>query len=600
METQNCAISRKSFLKGAAFAGLAALTGGSLAGCAPHGKEAVADGTAPSNSTSGIFVGSADGMGGEVRMEVTLDEGRIVDIRPHRNNETPGLTDLSFRIMPQEMIVNQSFEVDTVTGATMSSMAIKNSVKDALEKAGVDLKEYNARVERRKDVVDEAVETEFVVVGGGGAGLSAAVTLAQNGKKVMIVEKMPRLGGNTLVCGALMNAWDPVRTKGTEYEANTVQDFADWTWEGGNEAGKMDLIQTFADQSWPTTQWLVDDIGVVFYKDLQGAWGHMPEDPNGLGFIYPFVKKVEELGIPCFLNSSLIEITMDGGRVSGIVAEKDGGARLEIRASRGVIMATGGLGHNLELVKELDPRYEDVNLSTNPVNATGECFALAEAVGANLVNMDSIQAVHFADPATGQVDWDIESPDSIFVNKNGERFMNEEMPRDDSVAGLIQQPDHLMFSIADSKDWPTMDTVTSFGVTIGECLELGKAYRADTLEELAAILEIDPASLVKTVDDYNAMIDAGEDTAFHLETISRRSKIEAAPFYASKLTIAIHYTNGGIEIDPQARVLDASGQAIPGLYAAGECTGGVMGTNRMGGNSVADVMTFGRIAGMAE
>lgn len=601
METEEYAISRKSFLKGAAFAGLAALTGGSLAGCAPRGKEeAHANGSAPSNQVSGTFVGTAGGMGGDVRMEVTLAEGRIADVRPHRNNETPGLTDLSFRIMPQEMVANQSFEVDTVTGATMTSLAIKNAVKDALEKAGVDVKEYSEKVERKKDNVDETVETEFVVVGSGGAGLSAAVTLAQNGRQVVIVEKMPRLGGNTLVCGALMNSWDPVRTKGTEYESNTVQDFADWTWEGGNEAGKTDLIQTFAEQSWPTTQWLVDDIGVVFYKDLQGAWGHMPEEPNGLGFIYPFVKKVEELEVPCFLNATLTEITMDGGRAAGIVAQKDGGATLEVMASQGVILATGGLGHNLEMVKELDPRYEDIDLSTNPVNATGECFAIAEAAGANLVNMDSIQAVHFADPATGQVDWDIESADSIFVNKNGERFMNEEMPRDDSVAGLSQQPDHLMFTIADSKDWPTMDTVTSFGVTIGECLERGKAYCADTLEELAAILEIDPTNLVKTVDEYNAMVEAGEDTAFHLETISRRSKIETGPFYASKLTIAIHYTNGGIEINPQAQVLDKNGQVIQGLYAAGECTGGVMGTNRMGGNSVADVMIFGRIAGMAE
>ncbi|WP_417144529.1 flavocytochrome c [Raoultibacter massiliensis] len=600
MEEKEYTLTRKSFLKGAAFAGFAALAGGSLGACAPNGSGNAPEKAAPKNSISGTYVGTAEGMGGDLRMEVTLDEGRIVDVRPHRNNETPGLTDLSFRLMPQEMVANQSFEVDNVTGATMTSTAIKNAVKNALENAGADTKDYNEKVERKKDAEDETVETEFVVVGSGGAGLSAAVTLAQNGKQVVIVEKMPRLGGNTLVCGALMNAWDPIRTKGTEYEANTVQDFIDWTWEGGNEAGKMDLIQAFAEQSWPTTQWLVDEIGVVFYKDLQGAWGHMPEDPNGLGFIYPLVKKVEEFAVPCFLNASLIEISMADGRATGIVAEKDGGGILTVNASKGVILATGGLGHNLEMVKELDPRYENVNLSTNPVNATGECFAIAEAAGANLINMDSIQAVHFADPASGQVDWDIESANSIFVNKEGKRFMNEEMPRDDSVAGLSQQTDQLMFTISDSRDWPTMDTVTGFGVTIGECIERGKAYKADTLEELAAMLEIDPDGLVATVNEYNAMVEAGEDTAFHLETIGRRSKIEEGPFYSSKLTIAIHYTNGGIEIDPQAHVLDASGAIIPGLYAAGECTGGVMGTNRMGGNSVADVMIFGRIAGMAE
>lgn len=593
-------ITRKSFLKGAAFAGLAAVAGGAMAGCAPRGAGAEPAPLAKTATASGVFVGSADGMGGAVRVEVTLRDGSIVDVRPLSNNETPGLTDLTFRLMPQEMVVNQSYEVDTVSGATMSSMALKNAVQDALSQAGVDLSEYKTPVERPGDSSDEVIDTEYVVVGSGGAGLSAAVTLAERGKQVVVVEKMPRLGGNTLVCGALMNGWDPIRTKGTENESKTVQDFIDWNWEGGNEAGKMDLIQTFAEQSWPTLQWLVDDIGVIFYKDLQGAWGHMPELPNGLGFINPFVKKLEQYGVRCCLESELTEIVMDNGRAAGILAEKRGGGQLTVNASKAVILATGGLGHNLEMVKELDSRYDDITLSTNPVNASGECFAIAEAVGANLLNMDSIQAVHFADPATGQVDWDIESANSIFVNLEGKRFMNEEMPRDDSVAGLSQQTDRLMFTISDSRDWPTMDTVTSFGVTIGECLERGKAFKADTLEELAELIGVDPAGLVETVEEYNAMVEAGNDTAFNLETIGRRSKIEEGPFYSSKLTIAIHYTNGGIEINPQAQVLDKSGEVIPGLYAAGECTGGVMGTNRMGGNSVADVMIFGRIAGMAE
>lgn len=596
-------MTRKSFLKGALVTGLAAFAAGSAAGCAPQQKGAAlaqTSGEGPANGISGTFVGRADGMGGEVRMEVTLDDGRIVDVRAQRNNETPGLTDLSFRLMPQEMVVNQTFEVDTVAGATMSSMAIKNAVKDALEQAGANPSDYSTAYARPVDTSDETVDTEFVVVGGGGAGLAAATTLAENGRDVVIVEKMPRLGGNTLVCGALMNSWDPVRTKGTENESKTVQDFIDWTWEGGNEAGKMDVITTFAEQSWPTTQWLVDEIGVIFYKDLQGPWGHMPELPNGLGFINPFVKKIEEYGVPVHLNSALTEIIMDGDRAAGILAEKDGGGILTVNASKGVIMCTGGLAHNLDLVKELDSRYEDINLSTNPVNATGECFSIAEAVGANLINMDSIQAVHFADPDTGQVDWDIESADSIFVNLNGERFMNEEMPRDDSVAGLSQQPEHLMFTIADSKDWPTMDTVTSFGVTIGECLERGKAFRADTLEELADMLGVNAEGLVRTVEEYNGMVEAGQDTAFNLETIGRRQKIDQPPYYASRLTIALHYTNGGMEINPKAQVLDKAGNPIPGLYAAGECSGGVMGTNRMGGNSVGDVMIFGRIAGMAE
>lgn len=596
-------LTRKSFLKGAAMAGLAAIGSGAIAGCAPSTKgsgASAAPALAKTSTTSGTFVGHADGMGGDVRVEVTLSNGLMTDVRPLFNNETPGLTDLTFRLMPQEMIVNQSYEVDTVSGATMSSMALKNAVKDALTQAEVDLDEYNEKIERQHDSTDEDVDTEFVVVGSGGAGLSAAVTLAERGKKVIIVEKMPRLGGNTLVCGALMNSYDPIRSKGTKYEGATAQDFADWTWEGGNEAGKMDVIQTFAEQSWPTTQWLVDEIGVVFYKDLWGNWGHMPELPNGLGFINPFVKKVEEYGIPCYMEAALTEIVMDNGRAAGIIAEKEGGGVLTVNASKGVILATGGLGHNLDMVKELDSRYDDITLSTNPVNATGECFAIAEAAGANLINMDSIQAVHFADPATGQVDWDLESPNSIFVNVEGKRFMNEEMPRDDSVAGLSQQTDHLMFTISDSKDWPTMDTVTSFGVTIGECLERGKGFRADTLEELAQMIGCDAAGLKATVDEYNTMVEAGEDTAYQLVDMPDRQKIDQPPFYASKLTIAIHYTNGGIEINPQAQVLDASGSVIPGLYAAGECAGGVMGTNRMGGNSVADVMIFGRIAGMAE
>lgn len=597
---EDIVISRKSFIKGAAVSGVAAMLAGSLSACAPKGEgtaqASAAD--APSSAITGSFVGVGQGMGGEVRMEVTLNQGRITQILAQRNYETPGLTDLSFSVMPQVMVANQSYEVDVISGATVSGMAIKTAVKDALVKAGANVSEYAKKVEVESGTVDETIETEFVVVGGGGAGLCAAATFAEKGKNVVVVEKMPRLGGNTLVCGALMNAYDPIRTKNTAHANKTVQDFVEWTWKGGNEAGKMDLIETLCGQSEATTRWLVDEIGVIFYKDLQGAWGHMPELPNGTGFIYPLINKIDEFGVPCHLNSSLREILIEDGRTVGIVAEKANGSTLTVRASKGVVLATGGLGYNLEMVKELDSRYGDINLSTNPINATGECFAIAEDAGANLIHMDSIQAVHFADPATGQVDWDIETPNTIFVNVHGERFMNEEMPRDDSVAGLSEQPDRLMFTIGDSKDWPTMDAITSFGVTIGECLERKKAYKADTLEELAAMIGVDANGLMKTVSEYNAMIDDGVDAVFELQTIGTRSKIDQGPFYASKLTIAIHYTNGGIEINPQAQALDASGNVIPGLYAAGECAGGVMGTNRMGGNSVADVMVFGRIAGL--
>ena len=593
--TRRQAIKSAGLIGIAGIAGIAGLTGLAQAAYPTPAEAAGTDAGAPQT-----FVGRSTGMGGELRVEVDVRDGRICDVRPQRNNETPGLTDLTLRLMPQEMVVNQTTEVDIVAGATITGHALKAAVQDALDQAGLDPADFSEPAPRPTDDVDEHLDCEFVIVGGGGAGLAAAVTLAQRGKDVLIVEKMPRLGGNTLVCGALMNAWDPVRTAGTAYEDKTVEDFIQWTWEGGNEAGKIDLIETFAKQSWPTTQWLVDEIGVIFYKDLQGAWGHMPELPNGCGFIYPFEKKAGELGVRTRLNCSLTAIEMEGGRASGIVAEKSGGARLSVSASRGVILAFGGLGHNLELVKSLDSRYENVTLSTNSVCSTGECFSIAQEVGANLLNMDSIQAVHFADPMSGQVDWDIETANTTFVNKNGERFMNEEMPRDDSVAGLSQQPDQTMFTIGDSKDWPTMDTVTNFGVTIGECLERGKAWRADSLSELAEMLELDLSALERTVAEYNAMVDAGQDSAFGLETMNSRTRIDEPPFYASRLTIAIHYTNGGIEIDPQARVLDTTGKVIEGLYAAGECTGGVMGTNRMGGNSVADVMIFGHIAGQAE
>lgn len=287
----------------------------------------------------------------------------------------------------------------------------------------------------------------------------------------------------------------------------------------------------------------------------------------------------------------------DDGAVNGCVAERTDGSTITVNAKT-VILATGGYAASSDLVYKYSNGTITTKLTSCAATSTGDGLALAENVGGNLINLDQIQVHPLGDPIDdcGCVsefvgNW-LSATEYMFVNKEGKRFINEDNTRYAISMAELQQTDGQMWLIVDSSAIAGDDTRNEL---IDKLLSDGHSVKADTLDELAEKIGVDADTLKATVETYNAGMTSGSDE-FGKAT-SADSTILQAPFYASLRTPTVHYTMGGIQIDTDAHVLNADGNAIPGLYAAGEVASGIHGNNRLGGNAYPDIITFGRIAG---
>lgn len=552
----------------------------------------------------GTYTATVDGHNGDVTVEVTVDEKSILDIQVTEHNESPGITDLVFERIPQGILVKQNLAVDVVSGATVTSDALIQAITLALEQAGADialLQQGSASEQATGQTVE--YDTDVLVIGGGGAGLAAAVTAHQADASVIVLEKMPRLGGNTILSGGAYNAVDPGRQEAQGIE-DSIELHYEQTFNGGDQQGRPELIRILVEQAYPALEWL-ESLGMKFNDEvftvLGGLWprAHKPSTPLGTGFIETYSNYIESHdGIEAMLDTEALELIVENGRVVGVVA-KHFNDEVIVRASRGVVMATGGFAMNPELRDAHNLHWPTLtNLkSTNHPGATGDGIIMSEAIGANLVGMEYLQLLPLGDPNSGSLSGNIEQgvENRIFVNKEGNRFVDEGARRDVMTLALMEQTDSYLYVILDSTNYPTPETKNNFNETIEELISQGRAFKGDTLEELAAQIGVDSDNLVAAVESFNAAVEAGGPDEFGRTLFDR--KIEKPPFYAGPRVPTVHHTMGGIEINENAEVMDANGNTIPGLYAAGEVTGGIHGTNRLGGNALADIAVFGRIAG---
>jgi urocanate reductase len=573
----------------------------SLAGC----KKA----TETNNSTlfkPGKYIGEGKGINGTVKVEVTVTEDEITDIKVLEHNETPGVSDLAIDDLPLQIIEAQGLGIDTVAGATMSSNAILEAVGQALEKAGANieaLKEKTVGNDSSSATVTEK-QVDVVVIGGGGAGLAAAVSAHQNGASVIVLEKMPRVGGNTMISGASYNAVDPKRQEAQGIEDSVDKHFQQ-TYEGGDKLGNPELIRILVDNAYPTIEWL-ESMGMEFKDTLHtvlgGLWprAHAPVEPLGTGFINTYMNYIKENNteMEVLVNTEATELIMENNKVIGVKAKSPDG-ELILKSNNGVIIATGGFAGNVEMRDEYNKNWPSLtNLkTTNHPGATGDGLAMAKAIGANLIDMEQIQLLPMGDPNTGSLSGNIEQgvENRIFVNKSGNRFVDEGARRDVMTKALFEQEDSFMWVILDSHSYPTGDVRNHFNESIDELVTEGRAYKADTLEDLAKQIGINPENLVESVNKFNSCVETSKTDEFGRTLY--QFKIDTAPFYAGARVPTVHHTMGGIQINTSAQVLDNNGNVIPGLYAAGEVTGGIHGTNRLGGNALADISVFGKIAG---
>lgn len=554
---------------------------------------------------AGTYTGEADGIHGKVQVEVTVDENKILEVKIVKHTETPNVSDLAIKNVPADIVKYQTLAVDTVAGASVTSKAIIAAVTQALEKAGAKIEDLQKKPEKSA-TSGETIEkqADVIIIGAGGAGLAAAVTAHQKGATVVVIEKMPRAGGNTILSGGAFNAADPVRQSKQGIEDSTEKHYTQ-TLEGGDKLANPELVKTLTENAYPAIQWL-ESLGMEFKSEvftvLGGLWprAHKPVKPLGTGFIDTYLSYVEKNsnGIEIMYETNAIEIIMENGKAIGVKAEgKD--ADVVLKANKGVIVAAGGFGANVEMRDANNKTWPTLTniKTTNHPGATGDGMIMAEKIGANLIGMDNIQLLPMGDPKTGSLSGNIEQgvENRIFVNKDGNRFVDEGQRRDVMTKALFEQKDTSMWVIVDKHSYPTGDIKNNFNETIDELVEQGRAYKAETLEDLAKQIGANPENLVKAVAEFNKAVEKGGKDAFGRTLF--KDKLDSPPYYAGARVPTVHHTMGGIQINTSAQVLDKDGKIIPGLYAAGETTGGIHGSNRLGGNALADMTVFGRIAG---
>lgn len=595
--------------------------------------------------TAGTYTAQAQGNNGPVTVSVTFTEDAITAVEVTEHEETAGLSDRPIAEIPAAIVENQSLAVDTVSGATNSSNAILSAVEDCVKQAGGDVEALKA-VEIAKEPVEDVEATyDVVVLGGGGAGLTASITAAQAGAKVILVEKAGSLGGNTLIAGQGFNAYDPDRQKNTEMSepllaelksyleldpadfgafaevlttvkdqindyiasgSTTLFDSAELhmlhCYIGGKRTGldgtviepDLELIRTFATSALDALDW-AEEIGVEWADTtstiLGAMWprSHMLTNGNVVTILE---NAAREAGVEIVLDTCANELIIEDGKVVGAKATTTAGANVTLHANAGVVLATGGFSANAAMVVKYNnywPGLSDTMPSTNAPTITGDGIVMAEAAGADLVGMGYAQLMPSSHPVDGSLFSGIwgSAETQVFVNKEGKRYVNEYAERDVLSKAALEQTDGIFYIICDNKIAKDAD--------VAGMEAKGNVVVADTLEELAEKLGIPADTFVETIERYNSFVDAQKDDDFGKPLFGE--KIDEAPFVATPRSPSLHHTMGGVKIDTDTHVISTEGEIIPGLYAAGEVCGGIHAGNRLGGNAMTDFLVFGRIAG---
>ncbi|WP_313132886.1 flavocytochrome c [Anaerocolumna sp.] len=539
----------------------------------------------------GTYEGTAKGFGGDIVATVVLSADRIEEITVVGDSETEGIGSVAIETLPALMVEKQTVNVDAVTSATVSSNAIIEAVTKALESGGVDVSALTAVEAGEVEKKEEILETDVVVIGAGGAGMTAAIDLKNAGINVIIVEKMPMVGGNTIKATGGMNAAETsVQAKlGIE---DTVEQFVEDTMTGGYNVNNKDLVTVMAENSADAIDWL-DSIGaplpeVSFSGGATNKRIHRPEGGAGVGayLVEKFSNNLDSLGIEVMLNTTATEILSENGAVTGIKAEgKEADYTIHAKA---VILATGGFGANEELYTKYRPELKGY-VTTNTPGATGDGIVMAEAIGANLVDIEQIQTHPTVEQTTSiMITESVRGGGAILVNQEGKRFTNELLTRDVVSDAIVKQEGNYSYIIFDQLLRDNLSAIEKY-------VENNITQQADTIEELAGLIGADSATLTETLMTWNEAVAAKNDKEFD-RTTGMDNDITTGPFYAIKVAPGVHHTMGGVEINTSAEVIATTGTPIPGLFAAGEVTGGVHGANRIGGNAVADIVVFGRVA----
>lgn len=608
-----------------------------------YGCGAKSASTGSDAGVSGDFTGTAKGFGGDVSVTLTLTDGAITGCTAEGKDETQGVGSEAIAQMPGKIAESGSIAVDGVSGATATSTAIKEAAAAALTAAGLNPDDYKTAVEKDAAAEDSTVDADVVVVGAGGAGMTAAITAAAEGKSVVVLESQSMVGGNSVRATGGMNAAKTVyqdenefgESAGVEKTLKTAAEkYADnetitalaktvseqWaayqanptgyfdsvelmeldTMIGGKGINDPELVETLCANSADAIDWL-DEHGITLHNvsSFGGASVkriHRPVNAEGKtvsvgSYMIPLLQEnCEKAGVKMMLDTTATEILTDAnGAAVGVKATGAFGETVTVNA-KAVVLATGGFGANLDMVVKYKPELKGF-MTTNAPGIQGQGIEMAQAIGAATVDMDQIQIHPTVEANTAALITEgLRGDGAILINEEGKRFIDEVGTRDVVSAAEIAQTGSYSWLVVDQAMVDASSVIQGY-------IKKGYTVTGATYEELGKAMGVDAAAFAETMEKWNGYVEAKNDPDFGRTSFA--NKLDTAPYYAIKVTAGVHHTMGGLKINANTEVLNEKGEVIPGLFAAGEVTGGVHGANRLGGNAVADFTVFGRIAGAA-
>lgn len=632
-----------------------------MCGCAPASTQPVESEQpdapqAAAAYTAGKYTAQAVGRNANLTVECEFSDDAILSVVVTDDQETEGVGDVAIDLLTKDIVKYQSLGVDSVTGATLTSYAVKQAVSDCVTQAGGDAKAL-AKVAFDKGNPESIDETyDVVIIGSGAAGMSAAIAASEEGASVVVLETNDVIGGNTLVSGMAWNAADPEECANMtaqsgqnallqeflDMDVNEVGDFApalttlkeqikDYMASGaetqfdsvelhmmqfytgcirtgldGTEVRPdYELCKYFCENSLDTLEWM-EDMGVEFQPGVKtivgGLWPRGHNFVSKTGAFDTMRSEIEGNGGVIKTGTHADELIVENGRVVGVKATYDGSVPAVYHATKAVIIASGGFGGNTKMADEYNNYWEGglLNARTDQISSTqGDGITMAVAIGADVEGMGYTQLY----PAVNVITYEVGpgggrgADMNCYINTNGERFVNEYAGRDTMAKAALNQPGGKFFDVFDQDQ---MDySFANYESTTEAAIEVYKAkgalFQCDTIEEMAEIIGCDYETLQATIDAYNEASENSYDPLTGRTNFS--DKLDNPPYYLKPVAPVIHNTMGGLKINTDNAVISTDGSPIAGLFAAGEVTGGIHAGNRLGGNAIGEAFTMGKNAG---